>query len=128
MSSSPEKKKPIQWLEPLFKLLRVSQWKGQSNPNQKLFNALLIVVLMISYVAWVLHGESLIRETDTNRRKISELNAELTYEKSKLMQESRQSRIIQKVAPMGLRDYRNEQPPIKIVVPATKPPQETDQP
>ncbi|MDQ1087976.1 MULTISPECIES: FtsL-like putative cell division protein [unclassified Siphonobacter] len=120
MSSNSEKKKPIQWLEPLFKLLRVSQWKGQSNPNQKLFNALLVVVLMISYVAWVLHGESLIRETDTNRRKISELNAELTYEKSKLMQESRQSRIIQKVAPLGLRDYRNEQPPIKVVMPTHK--------
>lgn len=118
---SSEKSKRSHFLEPIFKLLRVSQWAGPANANQKLLNAGLVVVLMISYVAWVLHGESLIRDTDRTRREISELNAELAFEKSKLMQESRQSRIVQKVTPLGLRDYRNEQPPVKVVLPMKKP-------
>ncbi|SDM03240.1 FtsL-like putative cell division protein [Siphonobacter aquaeclarae] len=105
------------WSKSLARYFQVGQWMGQSTPGQKMFNAFWVVCLLILYVGWVLRGESRIRQTDRLKREIGELNAELTYEKSKLMQESRQSKIVQKVAPMGLQDYRNQQPPVKVVVP-----------
>ncbi|MFT4030916.1 MAG: FtsL-like putative cell division protein [Siphonobacter sp.] len=111
--------KLISWTRSLAQNLDVNQWWGEASQNQKLLNAGLVVLLMITYIAWVLRGESLIRETDRLKREISEQNAELTYEESKLVQESRQSRIILKVAPLGLKDYRNQRPPVKIVVPST---------
>lgn len=98
-------------------LLRLQEWFGLSKPQEKLYNALLVVGLMVAYIGWQLHGETQLRNIDATRRKVTELNAELTHEKSKLTEETRQSKVIERIADSGLRDFRDLTPPTRVIIP-----------
>lgn len=116
-TSSPLTRRP-RWLVKLNRRLDLdlNKWLGGKLPVQMMPKALWIAGLLVVYIFFSHSAERLIRQTDRTKRELDERRTEYTTQKASFMKEGRQSAIARKVADQGLVDYKNQQPPTKIVV------------
>lgn len=114
-SSSSATRRP-RWMVKLNRQLDLNRWLGGRLPVEMMPKALWVAGLLVVYIFFSHTAERLIRQTDRTKRELDERRTEYTTQKAAFMKEGRQSAIARKVADQGLIDYKNQQPPTKIVV------------
>jgi hypothetical protein len=112
---SPKTRRP-RWMVKLNKQLDLNTWLGGRLPVELMPKALWLAGLLVVYIFFSHTAERLIRQTDRVKRELDERRTEYTTQKASFMKEGRQSAIARKVADQGLIDYKNQEPPTKIVV------------